>query len=105
MAVFRGSRYELVANFTPDPEGRRHCKGLLPRNVSVPEAILEHPVAVKDRLDTLGQNYYREPRLWHRVVEANLNTVFADDLLHNRQTADDLTHEAIVIPHREEQTR
>jgi hypothetical protein len=105
MAVFRGSRYELSNRFAADAEGRPYFKGLLPRTLTVPEAILEHPVASKDRQDSLAQNYYQEPRLWHRIVEANLQTIFAEDLLHDLQSAKDLTNESIIIPHREEQSR
>lgn len=106
MALFKGSRYEAVPLFTPDAEGRTAFRGLKPRPLPIPEPILEHTVALKDRLDGLAQHYYRETRAWHRIAEANPEVLFPEDLLWDPEPAAELGRErqgdVILVPRREE---
>jgi hypothetical protein len=106
MAFFKGSRYEAVLPFDPDPEGRTDFRGLKPRPIGRAEAILEHTVAMKQRLDSLGHHYYREPRAWFRLAEANPEFLFPEDMLWQPDPAGENGRERlgeiIVVPRRQE---
>ncbi|WP_020180059.1 hypothetical protein [Methylopila sp. M107] len=82
MALFKGSRYEKVTPFQPDDTGRPPFRGLRPREIGDPEAVLEHVVSQKERLDGLGQNFYARSAEWYRVAEANFSWLFPEDILH-----------------------
>lgn len=82
MALFKGSRYEATPPFQPDATGRQVFRGLTPRTLGNPEAVLEHVVSHKDRLDSLAQNYYSRPGSWYRIAEANPDFLFPEDILH-----------------------
>lgn len=81
MAFFKGSYYELVPLFEPDASGRKVFGGLRARPLARPEPVLEHSVALKERLDSVAHHYYAEPRDWRRIAEANPEALFAEDLL------------------------
>lgn len=106
MPLFKGSRYERVSPFDPDPEGRPLFRGLKPRPVGRPEPILEYTVALLDRLDSLAQHFYREPRAWHRLTEANPDILFPEDLLWTPvpedETGRELQGDVILVPRRED---
>lgn len=78
---FKGSYYESVPLFEPDDEGRSIFAGLQARPMAKVEPVLEHQVAMKERLDSLAQHYYAQPRDWRRIAEANPDAIFAEDLL------------------------
>jgi hypothetical protein len=82
MALFKGSYYEAARAFDPPEDGRPGFKGLRPRVLADPEPVLEHVVAVGDRLDGLGQNYYANPRDWRRLADCNPQALFAEDLVY-----------------------
>jgi len=82
MALFKGSRYETVTPFLPDDSGRMPFRGLRAREIRNPEAVLEHVVAQKNRLDGLGQNYYARSNDWYRIADANFTFLFPEDILH-----------------------
>ena len=112
MAVFRGSRYEKVAPFAPADDGSLPFRGLLPRPLALPEGVVEHMVARLDRLDALAQDYFGEPRLWHRLAEANPEALFAEDLIHRAGTAtagvdraEERVGAILIVPRREEPRR
>jgi hypothetical protein len=106
MALFKGSRYETVPAFDPDPEGRTDFRGLKPRPIGDAEPILEHSVAMKERLDSLSYHYYREPRAWFRFAEANPEFLFPEDLLWVPDPAEENGRERlaeiIIVPRRQE---
>lgn len=81
MAFFKGSYYEALAAFDPPEDGGRGFRGVRPRPIPATPAVLEHRVAVADRLDGLGQHYYASPRDWRRIADANPETLFAEDLI------------------------
>lgn len=81
MAFFKGSYYETLAPFDSPQDGSRGFRGVRPRPVPAAEPVLEHPVAVSDRLDGLGHHYYANPRDWRRIADANPETLFAEDLI------------------------
>lgn len=81
MTFFKGSRYQNVPLFEPLDSGEFVFKGLRARPVGPAEGTLEHTVVFKDRLDSLGQNYYSDPRGWYRIAEANIDVLFPEDLI------------------------
>jgi len=108
MSLFRGSRYADVPPFGPAPDGTLPFKGLRARRVGPAAGVIEHTVAIKERLDQLAHEYYDEPRLWHRIVEANPDVLFPEDLLWDPEPAEEHGRERlgalIVIPKRREGT-
>ena len=81
MAIFKGSSYETTRAFDAPEDGSALFKGLRARSIANPEAILEHRVAVGDRVDALGQHYYANPRDWRRLADCNPDTIFPDDMV------------------------
>jgi hypothetical protein len=62
-----------------------------PRQITTLVGALQHTLAAGDRPDALAFNYYGDPRLWWRILDANPQLVFGGDIgrLESRQ---------IVIP-------
>jgi hypothetical protein len=108
MALFKGSYYETTRAFDPPEDARPPFRGLRPRSLTDPEPILEHTVAVGDRLDTLAQHYYANPRDWRRLADCNPQEIFAEDLVYAPQSpAQDQVlapaiGEVILVPRRRE---
>jgi hypothetical protein len=106
MSLFRGSRYADVPLFDPGPDGTLPFKGLRARPVGPSTGVIEHTVAIKERLDQLAHQYYDEPRHWYRIVEANPDVLFPEDLLWDPEPAEEHGRErlgaVIVIPKRRE---
>ena len=106
MAFFKGSYYENVPLFDPDDRGKVIFDGLRARPLGEPEPVLEHSVALKERLDSLAHHYYAESRDWRRIVEINPDVLFPEDLLFEPAPRDDNGHErlghVVLIPRRRE---
>lgn len=83
MAFFKGSYYQNQPVFDPpeDLAQQPGFRGVRARPIGNPEPVLEHSVAVRDRLDTLGQNYYANPRDWRRLADCNPDAIFPEDLI------------------------
>jgi hypothetical protein len=81
MAFFKGSDYENTPLFAPTQTGDVVFRGVRARPLRRPEAVLEHTVALKERLDSLAQEYFAQPRDWRWLVEANPDVLFPEDLL------------------------
>lgn len=109
MAFFKGSPYETLAPFDPPEDGTPGFRGIRPRPVGTPEPVLEHAVAVADRLDALGQHYYANPRDWRRIADANPEALFAEDLIlapaPPAEPATERLGEVVLIPRRREGAR
>ena len=83
MAFFKGSYYENLPTFDPNDQGDRPSfKGIRPRQIPPAEPVLEHSVITGDRLDSLAQNYYANPRDWRRLADCNAQMLFAEDLIY-----------------------
>lgn len=108
MAFFKGSWYETLSPFDPPEDGSRGFRGVRARPVPAPEPVLEHAVAVGDRLDALGQNYYANPRDWRRLADGNLDWLFAEDMVWDTTegaTAREKQGTTLLVPRRREGTR
>jgi len=105
MAFFKGSYYQHLPPFR---DGDTPFRGVRARPIVTPEPVLEHSIAVADRLDGLGQHYYGEPRDWRRLADCNPDVIFPEDLLIERDDpplADqprERLGEVIVVPRRRE---
>ena len=106
MAFFKGSAYEFTPIFEPTDDGGDVFRGLRARRIRRPVPILEHTVALKERLDSLAQHYYGDSRSWYRIVEANPDVVFPEDLLFEPLPVEENGRErlgaVILIPRRRE---
>jgi hypothetical protein len=106
MTFFKGSYYENVPLFEPDEERRSVFAGVHARPIPKVEPVLEHSVALKERLDSVAQHYYAQPRDWRRIAEANPDALFAEDLLYEPVPVPDHGSERIgsvvLIPRRKE---
>jgi hypothetical protein len=106
LAFFKGSYYEQVPLFEPDDTGKTVFAGLRARPLARPEPVLEHTVALKERLDSVAHHYYAEPRDWRRIAEANPDAIFAEDLLYEPVPIEDNGRErlgnVVLIPRRKE---
>jgi hypothetical protein len=106
MAFFKGSYYENVPLFTPDDRGATVFEGLRARPLGRPEPVLEHSVAMKERLDSIAHHYYAESRDWRLIVESNPDVLFPEDLLFDATPLDENGRErlghVILIPRRKE---
>lgn len=106
MAFFKDSDYLTTATFEPTNDGRQPFKGTRARGLRRVEAVLEHTVAMKERLDSVAQNYYASPRAWRWIAEANPDAIFAEDLLWNGEPDEENGRErvgdTVLIPRRQE---
>ncbi|NVK41911.1 MAG: hypothetical protein HWE39_11765 [Oceanospirillaceae bacterium] len=83
------SRYRNTARFT-DPD---IFPGLQTRAIGEASGVIEHEVVEGDRLDRLAQHYYKDCRLWWRIVDANPEFTFARAVLD-----DAMVGQVILIP-------
>lgn len=81
MAFFKGSYYQNLKQFEPDERATISFRGTRARPIPQPEPVLEHSVSVADRLDSLGQHYYANPRDWRRLADCNSSAIFPEDLI------------------------
>lgn len=82
MTFFKGSYYEQLKVFDPPETGGPAFRGVRVRPIADPEPVLEHAVSVADRLDSLGQHYYANPRDWRRMADCNADEIFPEDMIY-----------------------
>jgi hypothetical protein len=106
MAFFKGSYYEHILLFAPKETGETVFDGVRARTLDRPEPVLEHSVALKERLDSIAHHYYAESRDWRRIVETNPDVLFPEDLLFEPEPTEEYGRErlghVILIPRRRE---
>ena len=111
MAIFKGSYYETTRSFDPPEDGSAAFKGLRARSIANPEAILEHTIAVGDRVDGLAQHYYANPRNWRRLADCNPDMIFPEDMVADPanpplgEVLAEAVGEVILVPRRKEVQR
>ncbi len=102
MAFLKGSRYGTLPRF----DEMSDFQGVQPRLIQQATPVLEHEVSLKERLDQLSQDYYRNPRHWVRLAEANPQALHADDLLWtpepNAENGREKLGAVLLVPRREE---
>lgn len=76
----KNSRYLKSKPFVPDETGQPVFKGYRPRAIGSVPGVIEHVIQEGDRLDLLARHYYNDNRLWHRIVDANPEVLFPQDL-------------------------
>ena len=109
--IFKGSYYEATRSFDAPEDGSAPFKGLRARTIANPEAILEHKIAVGDRVDALGQHYYANPRDWRRLADCNPDTIFVEDMVADEanpplgEVLQEAVGEVILVPRRKEVQR
>lgn len=78
---FSDSRYRPIADYTvPAPDGREVKVKRLRPNAKA-EGSFRYTVKEGDRLDLLAWRFYRNPRKWWLISDANPGLVYPDDLL------------------------
>lgn len=104
MAFLKGSYYEDTPLFADDAEGRTRFKGVQARKLDAPVPVLEHTVALKERLDTLAHHYYAQARDWRRIADSNPDAIFPEDLLYDHEPVETNGRErlgsVVLIPRR-----
>src|SRR6185369_15513231 len=78
LMIVRGSRYESVRAFDPDPVLGEVFASVRPRDLGPATSALEHVVRAGDRLDLLAAQYYGDPRLGFRILDANPELLAGD---------------------------
>lgn len=106
MAFFKGSYYENTPIFSVNDKGEIIFDGLRARKLNNLEAILEHSVSQKERLDSIAHHYYGDSRDWRRIVETNPDILFPEDLMFDSEDMEENGNEklgkVILIPRRKE---
>ena len=108
MAFFKGSTYEFTPVFEPNDAGEEVFRGLRARRLRKPEAVLEHTVALKNRLDGIAHEYFAQSRDWRWLAEANPDALFPEDLIWDAdeitipENGRERTGRTILIPRRRE---
>jgi hypothetical protein len=74
------SRYLAARRFAPGEDGRLPFKGVRPRDIGPATPALEHVLQPGERFDALGQHYFNDPWLWHRILDANPDVLCAAQL-------------------------
>lgn len=67
----RASRYRHARHFSASAVAAGTVPGTRPRPITPTEGVLEHRIVEGDRLDRLAYHYFRDSRLWWRIVDAN----------------------------------
>lgn len=78
----KGSRYLSSARFAPAEDGTPPFKGVRPRSIGPATGVVEHPLQPGERLESLAGHFYNDPRLWWRVVDANVDVLCAAEVEH-----------------------
>jgi hypothetical protein len=74
------SRYLGSRRFEPKEDGSLPFRGVRARVIGSATPVLEHVLQPGERLDALGVNYFNDPYLWHRILDANPDLLCAAQL-------------------------
>lgn len=80
MSFTRRSRYLAARRFDPLEDGSVVFRGVRPRDIGPARPVLEHALQPGERFDALGQHYFNDPNLWHRILDANPDVLCAAEL-------------------------
>jgi nucleoid-associated protein YgaU len=85
----KGSRYNQSRYY----QSAGPFRGVRPREINAAQGVVEHVINAGDRLDLLAWRYYKDTRLWWRILDANPEIVFGGSLL-----LDEMQGQVILIP-------
>jgi hypothetical protein len=74
------SRYLGSRRFEPKEDGSLPFRGVRARVIGSATPVLEHVLQPGQRLDALRVNYFNDPYLWHRILDANPDLLCAAQL-------------------------
>jgi len=77
---FKGSRYEKVGEYSPTDITGKSIKVKRLRPTPVTSGRFLHTVKQGDRLDLMAAKYYRDPKRFWLICDAN-NKLYPNDLL------------------------
>jgi hypothetical protein len=80
----KDSRYKDARPFYQNTDAEENFSGVRERVIGPTKGVIEHRIALGDRLDLLARHYYNNDRLWWRIIDANPQIMFASDLLLNQ---------------------
>jgi nucleoid-associated protein YgaU len=78
---FSDSRYLKVKDYTVKDSLGRDVKVKRTRPANMPGGSFQYQVKEGDRLDLLAHRFYRNPRKWWLICDANGGFMVADELL------------------------
>lgn len=78
---FDGSRYLRVADYSVDGGDGSKRKLKVTRELQPGETALTYQVRDGDRLDLLAYKFYRNPRKWWLIADANADCIAPEQLL------------------------
>lgn len=78
---FSESRYLKVKDYTVKDAQGRAVKVKRTRPLSNPGGSFRYQVKEGDRLDLLAYRFYRNPRKWWLICDANADLMYPDELL------------------------
>lgn len=81
MPLTRGSRYANEKRFTPGRDGHSPFAGIRPRHIAAAPGVIEHTIALGQRLDLLALHYYNDDRSWWRILDANPHILDAGEIV------------------------
>ena len=76
----RGSRYDQTRPFVGQIGQAPAFPGYRARPIGMATGVIEYVVKQGDRLDLLALNFYVDSRKWWRILDANPEIIFGDDL-------------------------
>ncbi len=81
-------RYSTTPYFKPPAGDPAPFRGLKPRLVRTLPGYVKHTLAPGDRLDSIAQSYFGDPRLWWAIAQANPHIFFPADLVYRPHFSD-----------------
>ena len=78
---FNNSRYLNVRDYTVAGPTGAPVTVKRARPFAARDGTFQYTVKQGDRLDLLANTFYRDPRLWWMIAEANPDLMYPDDLL------------------------
>ena len=89
----KGSRYHNAVAFSASKGQPLIFRGFRPRKITQATGVLEYTIKDGDRLDLLSLYFYNDSSKWWRILDANPDIIFGNDL-----TLKENIGETILIP-------
>ena len=89
----KGSRYQNAVAFSAGKGQSPMFRGYRPRKITQATGVLEYTIIEGDRLDLLALYFYSDSSKWWRILDANPDIIFGNDL-----TLKENIGETILVP-------